>query len=148
VNKTQTKAKATALVKMTMPLTGEGEPLDLMDEDFSMEDIVRMKSYLSNQRKAIDMVNKAFAVYWDEMHHDEIFEEEFTKWSVGTTAGKRIVDDTKFFEWLASKSAIELTKLVSATAIKVGGMSPAERDTLLDETPTNMNKTIKSSRRY
>jgi len=148
VNKRQSEAKATALVKMAMPLTSEGELLDLTDNEWTMEDIVRMKSYLSTQRKAIDMVNKAFAIYWDEIHHDEVFEEEFTKWSVGTTAGKRIIDDTQFFEWLASKSAIELTKLVSATAIKVGGMSPAERNTLLDETPTNMNKTIKSSRRY
>ena len=148
MNKTQTKAKAAALVKMAMPLTNEGELLDLTDNDFTLEDIVRMKSILSNQRKAIDMVNKAFAIYWDEIHHDEIFEEEFTKWSVGTTAGKRIIDDTQFFEWLASKSAVELTKLVSATAIKVGGMSPAERNTLLDETPSNMNLTIKNSRRY
>jgi uncharacterized protein YecA (UPF0149 family) len=148
MNKTQTKAKAAELVKMAMQMTGEGEPLDLTDNDFTLENIVRMKAILSNQRRAIDMVNKAFAQYWDEIYHDEVYEEEFTKWSVGTTAGKRIIDDDAFFNWLASKSAIELTKLISATAIKVGGMTPAERDTLLDETPTNMNLTIKNSRRY
>ena len=64
------------------------------------------------------------------------------------TAGKVIIDDTAFYEWLASKSAIQLTKLVSASAIKVGGMTPAERDTLLDETPTSKNLSIKNSRRY
>ena len=148
MNKRETKSTAKGLVEMAMLVTDEGEPLDLTDHDFTMEDIVRIKSLISHQRKAIDMVNKGLAIYWDEIHHDEIFEEEFTKWSVGTTAGKRIINDTTFYEWLASKSAVELTKLVSATAIKVGGMSPAERNTLLDETPTNMNLTIKNNRRY
>ena len=148
MNKTQTKSKARSLVEMAMLVTDEGEPLDLTDNDFTMEDIVRIKSLISHQRKAIDMVNKALAIYWDEIHHDEIFEEEFTKWSVGTTAGKRIINDTNFYKWLASKNEVELVKLVSATAIKVGGMTPAERDSLLDETPTNMNLTIKNNRRY
>ena len=148
MNKRETKSTAKGLVEMAMKITDEGEHLDLTDLDFSIEDIVRLKSLMSHQRKAIDMVNKALAIYWDEIHHDEIFEEEFTKWSVGTTAGKRIINDTTFYAWLASKSEVELVKLVSASAIKVGGMTPAERNTLLDETPTNMNLTIKNNRRY
>ena len=148
MNKRQTKTQAAALVKLAMKLVDEGGPIDISDLDFTVEDLVRMKSLLSTQRKAIDMVNKSFAVYWDDVHFDEVYEEEFTKWSVGMTAGKVIIDDTAFYEWLASKSAIQLTKLVSATAIKVGGMTPAERDTLLDETPTSKNLTIKNNRRY
>jgi len=148
VNKRETTTQAAALVKTAMKLVGEGEPFDISDHDFTVEDLVSMKSLLSSQRRAIDMVNKAFAVYWDDVHFDEVYEEEFTKWSVGMTAGKVIIDDTAFYEWLASKSAVQLTKLVSATAIKVGGMTPIERDTLLDETPTSKNLTIKNSRRY
>ncbi len=148
MNKRETTTQAAALVKTAMKLVDEGEPFDISDLDFTVEDLVRMKSLLSTQRKAIDMVNKSFAVYWDDVHFDEVYEEEFTKWSVGMTAGKVIIDDTAFYEWLASKSAIQLTKLVSATAIKVGGMTPAERDSLLDETPTSKNLTIKNSRRY
>lgn len=142
------RQESAKLVKMAMQVTGEGEPLDLTDLDFSLEDLVGMKAYLSHQRQAIDMVNKALAVYWDTVHFEEVYEEEFTKWSVGSTKGKVILDETTFYEWLASKSAVELTKLVSASAIKVGGMTPAERDTLLDETPTSKNLTIKSNRRY
>ena len=148
MNKREITTQAAALVKTAMKLVGEGEPFDISDHDFTVEDLVSMKSLLSTQRKAIDMVNKAFAVYWEDVHFDEVFNEEFTRWSVGMTKGKRIIDDTIFYEWLASKSAIELTKLVSASAIKVGGMTPAERDTLLDETTTTMNLTIKNSRRY
>ena len=148
MNKRQTTTQAAALVKLAMKLVDEGEPFDISDLDFTVEDLVRMKSLLSTQRQAIYMVNKSFAVYWDDVHFDEVYEEEFTKWSVGMTAGKVIIDDTAFYEWLASKSAIQLTKLVSASAIKVGGMTPAERDTLLDETPTSKNLSIKNSRRY
>ena len=148
MNKRQVTTQEAALVKTAMKLVDEGEPFDISDHDFTVEDLVSMKSLLSTQRKAIDMVNKAFAIYWDDVHFDEVFNEEFTRWSVGMTKGKRIIDDTIFYEWLASKSAIELTKLVSASAIKVGGMTPSERDTLLDETPTTMNLTIKNSRRY
>ena len=143
-----TETKARQLVKMAMKVTGEGEMLDLSDEDFTLKKLVELKAHLSHQRKGIDMVNKALAIYWDEEHYDEVYEEQFTRWKVGITKGKRIIDDTKFFAWLATKSAVELSKIVSASAIKVGGMSPAERDTLLDETPTNMNLSITSSRRY
>ena len=143
-----TETKARQLVKMAMKVTGEGEMLDLSDEDFTLKKLVELKAHLSHQRKGIDMVNKALAIYWDEEHYDEVYEEQFTRWKVGITKGKRIIDDTKFFEWLATKSAVELSKIVSASAVKVGGMSPAERDTLLDETPTNMNLSITSSRRY
>lgn len=136
------------LVELAMNITGEGEPLDLSDWDFTLEDLVAMKSHLSRQRTAIDLVNKALAVYWSEVFPNEVYEDEFTKWKVGTRKGKRIIDNDAFFTWLASKNADDLSKLVSASAIKVGGMSPAERDTLLDETPTNSELSIVNNRRY
>ena len=74
MNKRQTKTQAAALVRLAMKLVDEGEPFDISDLDFTVEDLVRMKSLLSNQRKAIDMVNKSFAVYWDDVHFDEVYE--------------------------------------------------------------------------
>ena len=66
---------------------------------------------------------------------------------MGQTKGKRIVDADMFYAWLATKDAEELSKLVSAASVKVGGMSPVERETHLDETPRNDDVTIQNKPR-
>jgi len=118
-----------------------------IDEDFDLEEIVQLRSNLSETRRAIDLVNKALAVYWHEEFGSEPFDDEYDTWYVAQRKGKRIVDMDTFFAWLATKDADELSKLVSAGSVKVSGMSPAERDTMLDESPTNDTLAIQSKPR-
>ena len=137
-----------ALIKLGQAVSGEGEVLTLSDWDLSLEDLVELRSELSSMRNAIDIVNKALAVYWNDTYKGQSLEDEHTKWSVKAAKGKRIIDESSFYAWLASKDADDLSKLVSASAIKVGGMSPVERETFIDEEPTNATLSIVNNRRY
>lgn len=134
------------LLDIARRIDKEGEPLTL-DDSFTLEEMVQLKSFLSSTRQAIDMVNKGLAMHWDEHHHGEQYDMEFNSWYVGTRKGKVILDDDTFYKWLATKTPVELSKLVSASSIKVGGMSPAERDTHLDETPRSTDVAIQTSQR-
>ena len=122
----------------------EGEGMDVLDEDFTIDELVQLRSKLSSMRKAIDVVNKALAKYWHDQYTGQTHDTEYDTWYVTQRKGKRAWDDTLFFDWLASKDATELSKLVSVSAVKVSGMSPSERETLLDESPTSETVSIES----
>ncbi len=132
------------LLRIAQRLAPEGEGIDLTDKGYAMEDIAEIRSFISRQRKAIDIISAALAVAWDTDHGALSYDDGTNTWSVGRTKGKRIIDDEQFYKWLATKDADQLAKLVSASAVKVGGMSPVERETLIDETPHNDKLFVKS----
>lgn len=136
------QAAATELIRLASMVGPEDEGLDLSDLEYTIEDMAHLRSELSSQRRAIDMVNKALAVAWDDNYGNGVYEDEFKEWYLGRSKGKRIIDPEVFYMWLATKDADELARLVSASAIKVGGMTPAERDSLLDETSTQKELSI------
>ena len=125
----------------------EGEGIDL-DEDFTIDEVVQLRSFLSETRRAIDVVNKGLAQYWTrEFGQGTRHEDEFTTWYIGQRKGKKAWDDDAFYEWLATKDAEELSKLVSVSSIKVSGMTPVERETLLNEEPTDDTLSIQNKPR-
>ena len=131
------RTEVSELLRLAGRLSPEGEGLDLRDRDYAPEDMAQLRSYLSTMRRSIDLINSAMAKAWQLDHTDEVWDDGNNTWKVGRTKGKRIIDEDLFYEWLASKDEDELARLVSATAVKVGGMTPAERETLLDETEVN-----------
>ena len=132
------------LLRLAGRLQPEGEPLDLTDREYAMEDMAALRSYLSSQRRSIDLINGALAKVWHREFEGGTFDDGANVWSVGTTKGKRVIDLDLFYQWLSEKDAEQLAKLVSGNSIKVTGMTPVERETLLDETSTNDKLTIKS----
>lgn len=135
------------LLDVARRLAPEAEGIDFLDEDFEIEELVQLRSHLSATRKAIDLVNKGLARYWLERYGRTPFETEYELWYVNQTKGKRVYDEPAFYAWLATKDADELSKLVPSYSIKLGGMSPAERATFIDETPTSNDVTIQSKPR-
>ena len=136
-----------ALLHLAEMVGPESEGLDLSDRDYTLEELVAMRSKLSATRRAIDVVNKALAKNWDDNHGNAVYEDEHKVWSLGRPKGKRIIDTEVFYQWLATKDAEDLAGLVSASAVKVGGMTPAERDSLLDETSTQKELSINNKDR-
>ena len=141
------QAAATELIRLAQMVGPEDEGLDLSDLEYTIEQMAHLRSELSGQRRAIDMVNKALAQAWDVQYGNGVYEDEFKEWYLGRAKGKRVIDPEVFYAWLATKDADELARLVSASAIKVGGMSPAERDSLLDETSTQKELSINNRER-
>lgn len=136
--------KALRLAMQAMHLVKEGEPMDYTDQEWSQQEVVEMRSYLSQLRSAIDMVNKGLAMYWDKTFGDWTYDDETSRWGLSRPKGKRAYDDDTFYAWLATKNAEELAKLVSVSSIKVGGMTPVERETLLNEEPTSKDVRLTS----
>ena len=147
-NPTKLRDESEALIASALLLLPEDE-IFVPDKEYTMEDMTALRSRLSRMRKAIDFVNKGLAIHWKAEFPGEAYIDEDTDtiWWVGQTKGKRIVDDDSFYAWLETKDAEELSKLISATAVKVGGMSPVERETNIDETPRNDDVTIQNKPR-
>ena len=137
------KKETQDLIARALLLAPEAEIFE-PDREYTVEDMSALRSRLSRMRTAIDFINKGLAIHWKAEFPGEAWNDEDADllWWVGTTKGKRIVHDELFYEWLATKDAEELAKLVSATAVKVGGMSEVERSTHLDETPRNTDVSI------
>ncbi len=125
------------LIKVAVLVGPEDEGLDLTDQDFELEDLVALKNHLSTMRHAIDVVNAALAQYWKETYGSTRYKSQHDSYGLSRTKGKKAIDKTLFYEWLATKTATELSKLVADYNIKVGGMTGTERTTLLDESPSN-----------
>jgi hypothetical protein len=138
------RKEVSELLKLATMVQPEGESLDLRDREYTPMEMSELRSHLSQQRRNIDLINNALAQAWQSEYPDERYSDGANEWYVGRTKGKRIVDTEMFYAWLATKDPDQLAKLVSASAVKVGGMTPVERETHLDETPTNDRISIKS----
>ena len=142
----QLKKKADELIAMGILVSGEGEPLELTDVDLTMHEMAQLRSKLSSMRVSIDLVNKALAVYWHERYPGERIETEGTEWYVGQKKTRRVVDDTLFMEWVASRDIDQLEKLFKASrlagTIKTTAMTPAEVDTHIETAYTNAGLSI------
>ena len=132
------------LLDIARRLAPEAEGVDFLDEDFDIDELVQLRAHLSATRKAIDLVNKGLARYWVERYGNASHEDQYETWYVGHTKGKRVYDEPAFYAWLATKDADELAKLVPTYSIKLGGMTPVERETFIDETPTSNDVSIQS----
>lgn len=132
------------LLRLAGRVKPEGEGLDLTDNEYAMEDMAEIRSLLSTMRSSIDLISAALAVAWDEEFGGKTWDDGASTWKVGRTKGKRLVDEDSFYEWMASLEADQLKKLVSVHGIKVGGMTEGERQTFLDESPTNDRLSLKS----
>ncbi len=135
------------LIELAKRLGPEDEGIDISDREYTQEQLAGIRSLLGRTRKAIDIVSASLAIEWDGAHKGAYYDDGANIWSVGRTKGKKVVDPAAFFEWLATKDADELSKLVPAREVKVGGMSDAERSTFLDESPTSERLTLKSKPR-
>jgi hypothetical protein len=132
---TELREMSEHLLDVARRLGPEGEGMEV-DEDFTLDELVQLRSFLSQTRRGIDLVNKALAVYWHENFNGQQHQTEYDDWYVAQRKGKRFIEDSGFFEWLTTLDAERLSKLISPSAVKVSGMSPVERETFLDETPT------------
>ena len=133
----QVRGEADALLEVARHIVGEGEPMEI-DGLYSAEELVQLRSHLSSTRKAIDMVNGALARHWEErLAGIEYLDETGKLWYVGRTKKRSIVDSDLFMLWLSSLSGEQLSKLFNAnrlaSVVKVTGMTPAERDTHVQE---------------
>ncbi len=144
---TDTHAEMLELIDLAKRLDPEDEGIDISDREYTPEQMAGIRSLLSTTRKAIDMVGAALAIEWDAEYKGEYYNDGANIWSVGRTKGKKVIDLDSFYAWLATKDADEMSKLISATAIKLTGMSDQERSTFLDESPTSDRLTLKSKKR-
>jgi len=134
---------ALELIELARRLAPEAEGIDVSDREYTMQDIAEIRSLMSTMRSAIDTVHTALAKDWNTRYKGETYDDGANIWSAGRSKGKKVIDPDALYAWLATKDADELSKLVPAYNIKVGGMSDAERSTFLDERPTNDKLSVK-----
>lgn len=142
------RGEAEQLLRLAGRVQPEGEGLDLTDQEYAMEDMAGLRSYLSSMRKNIDIINAALAVAWDEEFGGKDYDDGTNDWKVGRTKGKKLVDADAFYGWMATLDADRLARLVSVASIKVGGMNESERQNFLDESPYNDKLTLKFKPHY
>ena len=127
------RAEASNLLAMAEMVGPEGEPLELVDREYTPKQMAQLRSHLSSMRSGIDAVNTALARSWSQDHDDETYNDGTLRWWVGRTKTKRLIPDSGFFDWLAQLDAVRLATLISPNTVKVGGLTPAERETFFDE---------------
>ncbi len=132
------------LVELAIMVGPEDEGIDVTDLELNLEDIVALKNRLSTMRKACDVVNNSLIKHWDETFSGESWTNEFNRYYVGRTKGKKVIDNDLFYAWLATLDADRLARIVSTSTIKVGGMNATERATFLDETPATERLSLKA----
>lgn len=135
------------LLEYARLVTPEGEGLELLDQDFSLEELTQLRSFLSQTRTAIDVTNRALAQYWAEVYGDESFTDEVNVWYLGRTKGKRIIDEYSFAAWLKEQPTEKVMALVPGHSIRLTPLTPYERDMFFDETPTSNDVTIQKKDR-
>jgi hypothetical protein len=127
----------------------EGEGMDLTDQEYAMEDMAEIRSFISGMRSSIDLISAALARAWEEQYGEgKTYDDGGRTWKVGHTKGRRLVDEDMFYAWMASLDADQLRKLVSVHGIKVSGMTEGERQTMLDESPTNDKLSLNARENY
>ena len=132
------------LLRLADRVQPEGEGLDLTDQEYAMEDMSALRSYLSSMRRNIDIINAALAVAWDEEHGGKTYDDGTNTWKVGRSKTKRFADADGFFQWMTTLDADQLSRLVSVNGIKLLGMTEGQRQTFLDESPVNDRLSITS----
>jgi hypothetical protein len=126
----------------------EGEGMDITDQEYAMEDMAEIRSFISSMRSSIDLISGALARAWDEQFGGKSYNDGGQTWKVGRTKGKRFVDEDAFYEWMATLDADQLKALVSVHGLKVSGLSEGERQTFLDESPTNDKLSLNARENY
>lgn len=142
------QTEVTSLLNLAGRVAPEGEGLDITDREYAMEDMAELRSFLSSQRKAIDVISNALARAWDEQFGGKTYDDGTNTWKVGRSKGRRLVDEDSFYNWMASLDADQLKALVSVHGIKVSGMSEGERQTFLDESPTTDRLSLNGRENY
>lgn len=136
------------LLNIAGRLQPEGEPLDLRDREYTPEEMAQMRSYLSRQRKSIDLINAALARAWQLDHTDEVWDDGANEWSVRRAKTRTVIDNELFMRYVSDLSLDELEKAFSAgqlgRVIKVRSLGPTMRETLLDETEIHDRLSIES----
>lgn len=134
------------LIALGELLAPEAEGLELSDWTFDVEHLAQIRSKLSSMRVAIDIANKALAVYWHENYPGDRVDIGTTQWYVGRTKTRQIVDDDMFMAWLLDKEPHEIAKLFKTSRlgeiIKTTAMTPAEKDTHIEMKFTNAGLSI------
>ncbi len=136
--------EANRLIDLALVLNPEGEPLDLSDVEYTPKQMAELRSLMSSMRKSIDVIGNALARAWESEHEGETYEDDYNRWWVGRTKKKEYIQDSNFYEWLATKTPEELKDLINPTSIKVGGLTPAERATFYDESKRTDRLSIQS----
>jgi len=135
---------AAELISLARSYVGEGEPMDITDMGYTAEEMALLRSEMKSIYAATKVVNKALADAWNFDHKYESYDDGANVWYLGRTKGKKIIDQDLFYEWLAEQGADKLRSLFSGYNVKVGGLTPAERDNFLDETAAHDTLTILS----
>ena len=128
------KQEALRLIELAALINPEGEPLELLDLEYSTKQMAELRSLLSSMRSSIDAVNNALARAWDTEHKGVDYNDGTNRWWVGRTKKKEFIKDSNFYEWLATLDQDRLETLITPTNIKVGGLTEVERSTFFDET--------------
>lgn len=127
------KREVIELLDLAARLNPEGEGLDLTDREYVPEDMAALRGLLSSMRSSIDAINGALARAWDQEHEGESYSDGNNRWWVGRAKKKEWIKDSGFHKWLETLDADRLATLINPNTIKVGGLTPAERETFFDE---------------
>ncbi len=146
LSKKELREETESLLSTAMMLEPESEGMTI-DDSYEVDEIVQLRSHLSTMRRSIDIINKGLAKLWLQEFPNIKHDDEFTTWYLGQSKGKKILDASAFFAWVATLEPERLEALFSASAVKVGGMTETERMTFLDETPTNAGLSIQNKPR-
>lgn len=138
------RAEASNLLAIAERLNPEGEGLDLTDRDYTVQQMAELRSYLSSMRSGVDAVNGGLARAWEAEHLGESYVDGTNKWWVGRAKKKEWIKDAGFHDWLATLDADRLATLINPNTIKVGGLTPAERETFFDESKRTDRLSIQS----
>lgn len=135
--------EALELIDLAMRLGPEGEGIDVVDREYLLEDMIRLKGTLSRIRTATEVANRALAEAWMDQYGNVAMHLDGDNWWVAH-ARKVIFQDNMarpFAEWLKAQPVETIEKVVSVASIRVTPLGAA-KDTFLDTKPSSAHRTI------
>lgn len=133
----EVEAEATELIALSLLVSPEGEGMDVTDREYSLKDIVRLRATLARMYTGIKEANRALAAAWHTAYPYDAIDLDGQHWWIAPNKRKEFQPgmDRAFAEWLKAQDPESIDKIITARGLRVSALTPAVRNTFLDEEP-------------
>jgi hypothetical protein len=147
----KTTTEALRLIGIATLYENEGEPFDLVDQGYTLEEIASLRATLGTMRRAIDTLGRALAQAWAHDYEGQPVTLGDREYYLGYATKRVFVAgmDIMFAQWLKEQPTEKIAEIVGVSSIRVspiGGPDSVERTTFFDEEVTDAELRIMNRR--
>lgn len=144
MNDKQIERETDELIELGLKVVPEGEGMNLLDKEYTLDDIVRLKIRLTRIRGVLDAAGRALGELWEEEYLGKGTEVNDDYWWMGPTRKVEYIEgmEEAFGEWIKDQTPEQIIAIIPARTLRVSKMGNAARDTFLDTNSDGKRKSI------